>query len=206
MSRYTGPRVKKMRALGVDLPGLSRKSVERRPFPPGDHGAKRRNRKSDFGLQLAEKQKLRLNYGVSERQLRRLVVESQASKDPAGDKLIQLLERRLDNVVFRAGFAPTIPAARQLVNHRHFTVNGQRVNIPSIRVSVGDVIEVRESSKKVQVIVDSLAAGGSLRSPDWVEVEGEAMKVKISALPEGAETAPFELDIQQVIEFYSRRL
>ena len=118
----------------------------------------------------------------------------------------QLLERRLDNVVFRAGFAPTIPAARQLVNHRHFTVNGQRVNIPSIRVNVGDVIEVRESSKKVQVIVDSLAAGGSLRSPDWVEVEGEAMKVKVSALPEGAETAPFELDIQQVIEFYSRRL
>ena len=95
MSRYTGPRLKKMRALGVDLPGLSRKSTERRPFPPGDHGAKRKSRKSDFGLQLIEKQNLILNYGVTERQMRRLVREAQANSGPSGDKLIEFLERRL---------------------------------------------------------------------------------------------------------------
>ena len=128
MSRYTGPRVKRMRALGIDLPGLSRKSMWNRPYPPGVHGPKsaRRRKMSDFKKQLLEKQKLRFNYGLNEGQFRRLYREAVHSKDPSGDKLVELLERRLDNFVFRAGFAPTIPAARQLVCHGHFLVNGSR--------------------------------------------------------------------------------
>jgi small subunit ribosomal protein S4 len=122
-----------MRALGIDLPGLSRKSMWNRPYPPGVHGPKsaRRRKMSDFKKQLLEKQKLRFNYGLNEGQFRRLYREAVHSKDPSGDKLVELLERRLDNFVFRAGFAPTIPSARQLVCHGHFLVNGKRLDIPS---------------------------------------------------------------------------
>ena len=143
MSRYNGPRVKVMRALGVDLPGLSRKTIERRPYAPGQHGQNRRRKVSDFGRQLKEKQKLRYNYGIGEKQMRRYVAAARASKMAAGDKLLELLERRLDNAVFRAGYAPTIPAARQLVNHGHITVNGRRVDIPSYSLRPGDVIRPR---------------------------------------------------------------
>ena len=151
MSRYTGPRVKKMRALNLDLPGLTRKSMWDRPFPPGVHGAKnvRRRKMSDYKKQLLEKQKLRLNYGLTERQFRRLYKEAVASRDPSGDKLLEFLERRLDNVVFRAGFAPTIPAARQLINHGHFQVNGKRVDIASYRVKPGEVISLRPRSQEL---------------------------------------------------------
>ena len=143
MGRHTGPRLKKMRALDVELPGLSRKSIAKRPYRPGQHGQKSQ-RVKDYSLRLAEKQKLRFNYGVNERQLRRLVREAIRSKTLTADKVIELLELRLDNVVFRGGFAPTIPAARQLVNHNHITVNDKRVNIASYRVNVGDVIRPRE--------------------------------------------------------------
>ena len=149
MSRYRGPRVKLMRALGLNLPGLSRKSIERRPYPPGAHGGDRRRKESDYGRQLKEKQKLRFNYGLGERQLRRLVIDARRSKTETGKKLLELLESRLDNVVFRGGLASTIPAARQLVNHAHVLVNGQKVDIPSFRVKVGDVITVRERSRKL---------------------------------------------------------
>ena len=140
MARYKGPRVKKLRALGVDLPGLSRKSRERRPYPPGQHGNVGHKKTTEYGRRLMEKQKLRFNYNVSERQLRRLVKEARSSKTATGQKLLELLESRLDNVVFRAGFAPTIPAARQLTGHGHVTVNGKRVDIASYRVKQGDVI------------------------------------------------------------------
>ena len=205
MSRYTGPRLKKMRALGVDLPGLSRKSSERRPFPPGDHGAKRKSRKSDFGLQLIEKQKLILNYGVTERQMRRLVREAHANSGPSGDKLIEFLERRLDNVIFRAGFAPTIPAARQLVNHRHFLLNNRSVDIPSIRVTPSDVIELRIRSRKMQNILDALAATPPY-CPEWITVDQENFTCTVVGNPSGTEATLFPVDVQKVIEFYSRRL
>ena len=146
MSRFTGPRVKVMRALGLELPGLSRKSIERRPYPPGQHGGRRRRRDSVYGQQLKEKQKLKMNYGVSERQMRRLIKQARRSKQETGLKLLELLERRLDNVIFRAGYAPTIPAARQLVNHGHFRVNGRKVDVPSFSVGEGDVIELKEKS------------------------------------------------------------
>lgn len=125
MSRYTGPRLKVMRALGLELPGLSRKSIENRPHPPGQHGLRQRKR-SEYGLQLAEKQKLRFNYGLGEKQLRRLMAEASRARAPTGDKLLELAERRLDNVVFRAGFAPTGVAARQLVRHRQLVAGDAR--------------------------------------------------------------------------------
>jgi small subunit ribosomal protein S4 len=193
-----------MRALGVNLPGLSRKTLDRRPYPPGQHGGGRQKRKSDYARQLIEKQKLRLNYGVTERVFRRYMVQARASKMPTGDKLCELLERRMDNVVFRAGFAPTIPAARQLIGHRHMLLNGKRADIPSIRVKVGDVITIREKSKQIQVVIDSLA-GLQLTRPDWIEYNGAETKVTIVGMPT-IDSVPLATDVQQVVEYYSKRL
>ncbi|MBD91254.1 MAG: 30S ribosomal protein S4 [Deltaproteobacteria bacterium] len=204
MSRYRGPRVKKMRALGLDLPGLSRKSIERRPQPPGQHGANRRGKLSDYARQLREKQKLRLNYGLSERQFTRLMEAAKRSKMPSGRKLGELLERRLDNVVFRAGFAPTVPAARQLVNHGHFKVNGRKVDIASFSVSAGDEIEVRNRSKNVECITESLNAPG-LMKPEWLDVDTNKKTAVVNTLPDW-ESVPFPVDFQLVVEFYSKRL
>ena len=207
MSRYTGPRLKKMRALGLELPGLSRKSIERRPYPPGQQGAGgRRRKKSAYGLQLLEKQKIRYNYGVGERQLRRLVTEARASREETGGKLLQLLERRLDNVVYRAGFAPTIPAARQLVNHGHIRLNDHKADIPSMRISAGDKITLRERSKNLDVVLAALAdADSNDVRPEWLSFDAEKGAITIQALPD-ADSIQFELDVQQVIEFYSRMM
>ena len=149
MSRYTGPRLKVMRALGVQLPGLSSKSIEKRPYPPGEAGTKRRGRPSIYGMQLKEKQKLRFNYGHSERTFRRIMDKARRSRQQTGTKLLELLERKLDNVVFRAGYAPTIPAARQLVSHGHILLNGVRTNVASVTTNIGDVIELRAKSKEI---------------------------------------------------------
>ncbi len=204
MSRYIGPRVKKMRALGLDLPGLSRKTMQKRPFPPGQHGQRRRGRRSDYGIQLVEKQKLRYNYGLGERQLRRLMKEARRSKAATGDKLAELVERRLDNVLFRAGFAPTIPAARQMVNHSHFLVNGKKVNIPSFRVKVGDEITLRNRSKDLKIVEANLGQP-SLSIPDWMEMDNSRKTARIRALPT-VESIPFEVDLQAVVEYYSKRM
>lgn len=204
MSRYTGPRLKKMRSLGIDLPGLSRKSIERRPYPPGQHGPKARRKVSDFGKQLGEKQKLRLNYGLGERQMRRYMIEARRSKTASGDKLVELLERRLDNVVFRAGFAPTIPAARQLVAHGHLMVNGRRVDIPSFQVKVGDVVAVKEKSRELKTIAESLESQ-HLARPEWLDVSKDQKNAKMRELP-GRESVPFQIDLQQVVEYYAKRL
>ncbi len=204
MSRHTGPRVKIMRALGTDLPGLSRKSADRRPYPPGQHGQARRKKLSDFGRQLKEKQKLRLNYGISERQLRRLVAEARSGKMAAGQKLIELVERRLDNAVFRAGLAPTIPAARQLINHGHILINGSRCDVPSARINEGDIIQLREKSRNLQAVKDSVE-NVSLIRPDWIEFDTPKLTAKITGLPT-SDSVPFELEIQLVIEYYAKRL
>ncbi|MCB9533822.1 MAG: 30S ribosomal protein S4 [Myxococcales bacterium] len=204
MSRYTGPRVKVMRALGVDLPGLSKKTIERRPYAPGQHGQNRRKKLSDFGRQLKEKQKLRYNYGISEVQFRRLVVAARASKLAAGDKLLELLERRLDNAVFRAGYAPTIPAARQLVTHGHFTVNGRRVDRASFSVNPGDVIRPRERSLTLGAIQTSLGSL-SLARPEWMEFDAKRLTTRVKSVPT-ADSVPFPIDVQLVIEYYSKRM
>jgi len=205
MSRFTGPRLKVMRALGVDLPGLSRKSIEQRPTPPGQHGAKAvRRKKSDFGIKLMEKQKLRFNYGLSERQLRRLMVDARRGKAPTGETLLQLLERRLDNVVFRAGFAPTIAAARQLVSHRHLQLNGKVVNIPSIRLRVGDEISLKPASAQIPIVNETLKDMPLIR-PEWLGWDETQRVARIAHLP-AAEDVPFPVDVQQVVEYYANRL
>ena len=204
MSRYTGPKVKKLRAFGVDLPGLSRKSQRDRPYVPGEHGQSFRRKPSPYGERLIEKQKVRFNYGLSEKQMRRLMSEARRSQMAAGDKLMELLERRLDNVVFRSGFAPTIPAARQLVNHGHFTVNGKKVNIPSYRVDTGDIIAPRQKSMNLECIEVSLE-NPPLSSTDWIGLDADKKTASVNSLPTIA-AVPFPLDIQLVVEYYSRLL
>ena len=204
MARFTGPRVKKMRALGIDLPGLSRKTIERRPYPPGQHGQARRRKMSDYRRQLIEKQKLRFNYGLSEKQFRRIVSEAKASKAPTGKKILELLERRLDNVVFRAGFAPTIPAARQLINHGHITVNGRRVDIASYRIKAGDVVRPKQKSLRLTTITTSLEEL-SLARPEWVEFDANKLTARLTGTPD-ANSVPFPVDVQLVVEYYAKRL
>jgi small subunit ribosomal protein S4 len=193
-----------MRALGIDLPGLSRKTTDRRPYPPGDHGGNKRGRPSVFGLQLKEKQKLKMNYGLTERQMRINVKKARRSKVNTGTKLFELLESRLDSVVFRAGFAPTIPAARQLVNHGHFLLNGRKTDIPSALIRSGDVIQLREKSHKLKIIVEALEKP-ALEIPGWLSFELAEKTVTVSSDPD-AEAVPFPIDIQQVIEYYASRM
>lgn len=205
MSRITGPRLKIMRALGVELPGLSRKSFENRPNPPGQHGQNAlRRKRSDFAIQLVEKQKIRFNYGLSERQMRRMILEARKGNEPTGEKLLSLLERRLDNVVFRAGFAPTGIAARQLVNHGHVLLNGRRADIPSIRVQPGDQIDIKEKSKHILMVVDTVKQP-PLTCPEWLQVNEKEMMAVVAHLP-SADEVPFEVDVQQVVEYYSNRV
>jgi small subunit ribosomal protein S4 len=196
-----------MRALGCDLPGLSRKSRERRPHPPGQHGDRRRRKDSDYGRQLKEKQKLRYNYGIGERQLRRLVTKAKSSKSETGKKIIELIERRLDNVVFRAGFARTIPAARQLVSHGHICVNGRKTDVPSFSVREGDVITLRDRSNKqkpVLTVVDDSLQTLALSRPEWIEFDGGNKSATVKAMPE--ESSIPELNIQLVVEYYAKFL
>lgn len=206
MSRYTGPRVKRMRALGIDLPGLSRKSMWDRPYPPGVHGPKsaRRRKMSDFKKQLLEKQKLRFNYGLTERQIQRLFREAKRDRGPTGDKLLELLERRLDNFVFRAGFAPTTVAARQLVRHKHVLLNGRAVNIASIRVRPGDRIQLTERARSIPVVVEALAEP-ALSRPEWLAFDEAAVAATVTRTPSPDEV-PFPVDVQQVVEYYAVRL
>ena len=203
MSRHTGPRLKIMRALGVTLPGLSRKSIENREHPPGQHGQKKR-RRSDFALRLMEKQKLRFNYGLTESQIRKLFREAKSSKAPTGEKLLELLERRLDNAVFRAGFAPTGIAARQLVSHRHVLLNGRPVNIPSIRVRPGDVITLTEKGRRIPATVGCLEKP-ELERPEWIGFDAATVSARVTRVPQ-ADEVPFPVDVQHVVEYYAVRM
>jgi small subunit ribosomal protein S4 len=205
MARHLGPRVKEMRALGILLPGLSAKNIERRPYPPGQHGMQRHRRKpSPFKRQLQEKQKLRLNYGVTERQLRNLMKFARKGRGRTDETLMELLERRLDNAVFRAGYTRTIPAARQLVRHGHVLIDGSRVDIPSYRVATGEVISLRENSKKILAVLSSWESP-SLMRPPWLEVDVQAMTARVAGAPQ-LKTVPFDIFPQLVVEFYAKRL
>lgn len=205
MSRFIGPRLKVMRALGVDLPGLSRKTIEARPTPPGQHGNKAsRKRRSDFGVKLQEKQKIRFNYGLTETQMRRLILDARKGKEPTGERLLQLLERRMDNVVFRAGFAPTVIAARQLVSHGHLMLNGKPANIPSIRLNVGDEITVKAKSKHIPMVVETVKQP-SLERPEWLSWDTSTQVVKVVHLP-AVSDVPFPVDVQLVVEYYANRV
>ncbi|MGC4083432.1 MAG: 30S ribosomal protein S4 [Vicinamibacterales bacterium] len=200
MSRYTGPRLRIMRSLGMNLPGLSAKTIDKRPFPPGQHGPKTRRKASLHGTRLREKQKLRFHYGVTERQLRTLAAAAARAKGATGAELVQLLERRLDNIVFRAGFARTIPAARQLVTHSHVLVNDRVLNIPSARLRRGDVVTIRTRAHEAVQLQRS--KGVALAVPDWLEVDVDAFRVKLAVLPD-ISAVPFPIEMSHVVEFYS---
>src|SRR5690606_16824827 len=201
MSRYIGPRVRVLRALGVNLPGLSTKTLDKRPTPPGQHGGRRRRAISNCGKRLKEKQRLRAHYGVTERQLRQVAAQAARSRGNAMETLVQLLERRLDSVVFRAGFARTIPAARQLVTHGHISVNGKRLSYPSARVNLGDAIGV-VGPRGEKAVRTQQELGAVLAPPTWLDVDASALSARVASLP-GIEAVPFPVELPLVGEFYS---
>jgi len=203
MARYRGPRLRITRRLGTDMPGLTRKIADRRPYPPGQHG-QGRQRFSEFKKQLYEKQKLRFNYGVSEKQLRNLFNDAQASREPSGQALLKLLEKRLDNIVFRLGIAPTIPAARQLVVHGHVMVDGRKVDRPSFRVQPGHEITVRPKSRNNDAIKESVAQP-TLRLPSYLSFDNATFTGTMVAEPQ-REDVPIQVEEQLVVEYYSPRL
>jgi small subunit ribosomal protein S4 len=200
MSRYTGPKFKLSRRLGISLSG-SGKELAKRAFPPGQHGNNQRRKVSGYGLQLMEKQKLRHMYGLNEKQFRNLFDKATKMKGIAGDNFITMLESRLDNLVYRLGFANTRAGSRQLVSHGHITVNGKKVNIASYTVSVGDVIGLRERSRNMSSIKEAIANRNHIQQ--YMEFNAEAMEGRYTRLPERAELTQ-EVDLKQIVEFYSR--
>jgi|FaiFalFF_MnMetaG_3_1042247.scaffolds.fasta_scaffold00189_11 small subunit ribosomal protein S4 len=200
--KYTGPKVKLSRKLGIALTPKAQKYMERKPYPPGQHGPeKRRAKLSDYGRQLLEKQRLRFQYNVHERQLRRYYEEASRMPGNTADNLIQLLERRLDALVLRAGFARTIYAARQYVRHGHIEVNGRKVDIPSYRVNVNDVISVREKSRRIPDIQEAVRNAG--QAPPYLEVSKADFSARLLYIPP-REEIPVICEVPMVVEFYSR--
>jgi len=205
MARYRGPRLKKCRAVGTVLPGITTRATLDRPFPPGEHGTKRRRKPSDFKVRLQEKQKARFHFGILEKQFQRYVVEASRQKGPSGLNLLRLLQSRLDNIVWRMGMAVTIPAARQMVVHGHIEVNGRRVDRPSFQVKPGDVISVRERSANKKFIEETLGVTAAMPRPSWIEFDPAKKTGKLISAPERNDL-PFELNENAIIEFYSQKL
>jgi small subunit ribosomal protein S4 len=203
MARYRGPRLKIVRRLGTPLPGLIRTDPDlRRPYPPGQHGPTRRAKLSDYALRLREKQKLRFHYGVSEKQLRRYVAKAFGTKGNPGINLLTMLERRLDSVVFRAGFAPTMLAARQMARHGHVTINGKKVDIPSYSVQEGDVVAPRENSKMKEQIGANRQDPNNLAMPSYLAVMEDNIQVKMTMTP-ARDDVPVIVNEQLIVEYYS---
>ena len=201
MARYTGPKTKIARKFGEPIFGPD-KVLQRRNFPPGQHGQNRRRKTSEYGIQLREKQKAKYTYGVLEKQFRNLFEKASSMKGITGEILLQLLESRLDNVVYRLGVAPIRAAARQLVLHRHVTVNGAVVNIPSYQVQPGDVVGVREKSKSLEVIGDALAGFNHTKYP-WIEWDETVKAGKFLHVP-AREDIPENIKEQLIVELYSK--
>lgn len=201
MARYTGPTTKIARKFGEPIFGFDR-VLEKKAYPPGMHGpSRRRKAASEYGIQLKEKQKAKYTYGVLERQFLNLFKKASKKQGVTGEILLQYLEGRLDNTVFRLGIAPTRRAARQLVSHKHIVVNGEIVNIPSYALKPGDVISVREKSKDLIVITDSLEK--SSRKFNWLEWDGASMQGKYLNDPE-REEIPENINEQLIVELYSK--
>ena len=202
MARYTGPKTKIARKFGEPIYGPD-KYFEKRNYPPGMHGAnKRRKKVSEYGIQLQEKQKAKYTYGVLERQFRKTFDHARRKEGVTGLILMQLLESRLDNVVYRLGIAPTRPAARQLVNHRHIIVNGEILSIPSYLVKIGDVVGVREKSKSLEVVTNSLE-GRQGSNYAWMEWDSAKMCGKFLNYPT-REEIPENINEQLIVELYSK--
>lgn len=201
MARYTGPKTKIARKFGEPIYGED-KVLAKKNYPPGQHGANRRRKTSEYGQQLREKQKAKYTYGVLERQFRNLFEHAARTKGITGEVLLQLLESRLDNVVYRLGLAASRPAARQLVLHKHICVNGKPVNIPSYRVVPGDVVTVREKSKNLEMITDCVAGFNHSKYP-WIEWDEQIKGGKFLHLPERADI-PETIKEQLIVELYSK--
>lgn len=201
MARYTGPKTKIARKFGEAIFGDD-KSFEKKNYPPGQHGNnRRRGKKSEYAIQLQEKQKAKYTYGILERQFRNLFDRANRSKGVTGEVLLQLCESRLDNVVFRMGIAPSRRAARQLVSHRHVTVNGDVVNIPSYSLKAGDVVGVREKSKSLQSIEDSLS--GHSHVYEWISWNSDKKEGTFVSVPERLQI-PENIKEQLIVELYSK--
>ncbi|MGH3762900.1 30S ribosomal protein S4 [Actinophytocola sp.] len=201
MARYTGPATRKSRRLKVDLVGGDR-AFERRPYPPGQHG-RGRIKESEYLLQLQEKQKARYTYGVLEKQFRRYYEQAARTKGKTGEALLQLLESRLDNVVYRAGLARTRRQARQLVSHGHFLVNGKKVNVPSYQVSKFDIIDVKPKSLNTLPFVAAKESFGDRPIPGWLQIVQQNLRILVHQLPERAQ---IDVPVQEqlIVEFYSK--
>lgn len=203
MARYTGPKSKKARALGEPIFGFD-KAFEKKKYGPGQHGnTRRRKQSSDYSAQLKEKQKAKYTYGVLERQFRNMFAKANSKSGVTGVLLLQALEARLDNVVFRMGIAPTRNAARQLVSHKHIVLNGIVTNIPSCQVRPGDVIGVRGKSQGLLVVQDSVGAKGNSRKYGWIEFSSDKMEGKFMDYPE-RDQIPENINEQLIVELYSK--
>ena len=203
MARYTGPKTKKARAFGEAIYGPD-KSFERRKYPPGQHGnGRRRKQKSDYAIQLMEKQKAKYTYGVLERQFSNLFKKASGKSGVTGTILLQYLEARLDNTVFRLGLAPTRRAARQLVTHKHILLNGILTNIPSAHLRPGDIVSVRNKSAHLEVVNSSMGAKAGVKKWGWLEWNPDKKEGKFLQYPE-REAIPEKINEQLIVEFYSK--
>ena len=201
MARYTGPKTKIARKFGEAIFGED-KSFEKRNYPPGQHGnARRRGKKSEYAIQLMEKQKAKYTYGILERQFANMFEKASRMKGITGENLLQLCESRLDNMVYRLGIAPSRRAARQLVGHRHITVNGEIVNVPSFHVRPGDTVSVREKSKSLEAVVSSLNSIN--KRLDWIDWDGATMTGKLINMP-SRDMIPENIKEQLIVELYSK--
>jgi len=204
MARYTGPRVRIARRIGFNVFENKKgdKALQDRPYPPGENGRKR-TRETDYGTQLKEKQKVRYMYGVLEKQFRNYYKEASRMQGITGENLLYLLESRLDNTVYRAGFASTRPQARQLVSHRHFKVNDKFVDVPSYHVKPGDEITIKDSSKDLIVIQHTIDTGQDRVIPSWIDVDNKNKSVKVVASPTRSD-ASSQIEEQLIVELYSK--
>lgn len=203
MARYTGPRTKKARALGEQIFGED-KVFEKKKYGPGQHGPnRRRKQRSDYALQLMEKQKAKYTYGLLERQFRKMFEMASSKKGVTGEVLLQFLEARLDNTIFRMGLAPTRRAARQLVSHQHVLVNGILTNIPSYILRPGDMISVRGKSQNLEIVRDSINTKSSVRKFPWLEWNPDRLEGKFIQYPE-REQIPEKINEQLIVELYSK--
>ncbi|MBI4090227.1 MAG: 30S ribosomal protein S4 [Candidatus Kerfeldbacteria bacterium] len=203
MGRNLNPRTKRARRLGEKLITHGEKAFSRRPYPPGQHGPRGTGKTSEYGLRLREKQKAQLVYGILERQFRRYVSAARRRIGNTGELLLQLLELRLDNVVFRAGFAPSREAARQLVRHGHISVNGQPVNIPSFQVKPGQTVAIKQRAKPHGQLVTTQKQLEHHQPPSWLKVSATDMTATVQALP-AADDQAIPVNTQLIVEFYSR--
>lgn len=203
MARYRGPKHKISRRFGENIYETDKNPMDKRPYPPGQHGRNRRRKVSEYGLQLTEKQKVKYTYGVLERQFRRYFKEAARQEGVTGTNLLQLLESRLDNFVFRVGFAATRPQARQFVTHRHFMVNGKLVNVPSYQLKAGDKVTLREKSRKNVFILESVKKRAARGRVPYVNLDEAAMEGTYVNVPERGDM-PVNVQEQLIVELYSK--